>query len=95
MGIDPYIYVHGTYGRHMGSHAMIEHQYTNASLLTECEAAEYLHFSPRFLQARRVRGDGPLFVRVSARAIRYRRGDLENWVEQRVRTSTSDQGNLH
>jgi predicted DNA-binding transcriptional regulator AlpA len=59
-------------------------------LLTEAEAAEYLQFTPRFLQARRVRGDGPPFVRVSSRAIRYRRSDLVEWVEQHVRTSTSD-----
>lgn len=61
-------------------------------LLTEAEAAERLGFTPRFLQNRRYRGDGPAFVRVSARAVRYRPEDLEEWAEDRLRTSTSDAG---
>ena len=61
-------------------------------LLTEAEAARLLGFTPRFLQERRYKGGGPKFVRVSARAIRYRREDLETWAEERLRTSTSDRG---
>lgn len=61
-------------------------------LLTEEEAATRLGFTARFLQNRRVRGDGPRFVRVSARAIRYRPVDLEEWAAERLRTSTSDSG---
>ena len=61
-------------------------------LLTEAEAAKLLKFTPRFLQARRTRGDGPAYVHVSSRAIRYRRIDLVAWIEARVRTSTSDLG---
>lgn len=61
-------------------------------LLTEAEAAEALGFSPRFLQARRHRGDSPPYVKVSSRAIRYRPSDLEEWSRQRLRTSTSDDG---
>ncbi len=63
-----------------------------AALLTEAEAAKLLKFTPRFLQARRVRGDGPAYVSVSSRAVRYRRSDLVTWIEERVRTSTSDHG---
>ncbi len=61
-------------------------------LLTEAEAAERLGFTPRFLQNRRARGDGPRYVAVSARAIRYRPQDLEEWAAERLRTSTSDPG---
>ena len=61
-------------------------------LLTEPEAAAFLNFTPRALQAWRTRGGGPKFVRISARAIRYRLRDLETWVEDRLRTSTSDPG---
>lgn len=61
-------------------------------LLTEQEAAELLGFSPRFLQQRRYKGDGPKFIRVSARAVRYRVADLERWAAERVRSSTSDPG---
>ncbi len=63
-----------------------------ASLLTEADAAELLKFTPRFLQARRMLGNGPPFVRISSRAIRYRRSDLVAWIEARVRTSTADPG---
>jgi hypothetical protein len=61
-------------------------------LLTEAEAARLLGFTPRFLQQRRYTGNGPKFVRVSARAIRYRLADLEAWAAERLRTSTSDPG---
>ncbi len=66
--------------------------YDPASLLTEAEAAKLLKFTPRFLQARRVRGDGPAYVSVSNRAVRYRRSDLVAWIEERIRSSTSDLG---
>jgi hypothetical protein len=58
-------------------------------LLTEREAARLLGLSPRFLQQRRYRGDGPKFVRASARTIRYRLEDLESWAEERLRTRTA------
>ena len=63
------------------------------SLLTEAQAARLLNFTPRFLQARRARGDGPPWVSISARAIRYRRSDLLDWIESHVRTSATDRGN--
>ena len=59
-------------------------------LLTQEEAAGRLGLSPRFLEVRRYRGDGPLFVRVSSRCVRYRPQDLEAWTAERVRISTSD-----
>jgi len=61
-------------------------------LKTEKEAAGLLGFSVRTLQAWRVRGGGPQFVKVSARCVRYRQSDLDSWVEQRLRRSTSDRG---
>jgi predicted DNA-binding transcriptional regulator AlpA len=63
---------------------------TNLQLLTEKEAAKLLGMTPRFLQARRVRGNGPPFIRISSRAIRYRVSDLESWVRDRLRTSTAE-----
>jgi hypothetical protein len=65
---------------------------TQKYLLTEAEAARVLGFTPRFLQHRRYVGEGPRFVRVSARAIRYRPEDLEAWAADRLRTSTADPG---
>ena len=60
------------------------------ALLRPEAAAELLAFTPRALEAWRQRGGGPPFVRVSARAIRYRRSDLLDWAQARVRCSTSD-----
>lgn len=67
-------------------------QHPERVLLTEKEAAELIGFTPRFLADRRYRGDGPRFVAVSARAVRYRPEDLRAWAAERLRTSTSDAG---
>ena len=64
------------------------------TLLKEFEAAQFLNVSPRALRNWRTRGGGPKFIRVSARCIRYRPNDLEEWVEKRSRRSTSDLGIL-
>lgn len=58
-------------------------------LLTEQEAARSIGFTARFLQARRLSGDGPRFVKVSARAVRYRPADLEEWAAKMLRTPAS------
>ena len=63
-----------------------------ASLLTEREAASILGFTQSALQAWRLKGGGPRFVKISARAVRYRLEDLEVFVEERLRTSTADPG---
>jgi excisionase family DNA binding protein len=62
-----------------------------APLLTTRQAAEYLNYELRTLESWRHRGGGPRFVRVSAKSVRYRSADLEAWIEERVRTSTSQQ----
>lgn len=59
-------------------------------LLTTRQAASYLNFSPRALESWRLKGGGPRHVRISARAIRYRRADLDDWITDRLRDSTSD-----
>jgi len=61
-------------------------------LLNEREAAALLGYTVRALQNWRLRGGGPIYVKVSERSIRYRRPDLTAWVEQRLRTSTADPG---
>lgn len=63
-----------------------------AALLTEIQAAEVLNLSIRTLQAWRVRGSGPRFVRLSGRAVRYRNADLAAYIEARTVASTSDPG---
>ena len=62
------------------------------SLIDEAEAARFLGFSIRTVQGLRYKGGGPKYCRISSRCIRYRRSDLCEWAEQRMRTSTSDLG---
>jgi hypothetical protein len=59
------------------------------ALLDEQGAARVLGISPRYLQKHRSTGDGPAYVKISARCIRYRRRDLLAWAEARIRTSTA------
>jgi predicted DNA-binding transcriptional regulator AlpA len=65
---------------------------TRSILVDERTAATMIDMTPRFLQERRRRGNGPPFVQISSRCIRYRPEDIEAWAEERLRTSTSDQG---
>ncbi len=59
-------------------------------LLTSREAAEFLRLEPRTLESWRGRpGVGPKFVRYSARCVRYRLKDLQDWVDARVVTGVS------
>ena len=59
------------------------------TLLTQRDAALYLHLSERTLERMRVAGNGPRFVRLSNRSIRYRQQDLDAHVAARVVASTS------
>jgi predicted DNA-binding transcriptional regulator AlpA len=59
-------------------------------LQTEGQAAEYLGFTQRALQSWRSRGGGPRYVRVSSRAIRYRRCDLDAWIMDRLHNDASE-----
>ncbi len=61
-------------------------------LLTPQESADFLSLTRRFLEVRRLRGDGPPYIKISERCVRYRLSDLENWVDDRRRTSTADTG---
>jgi predicted DNA-binding transcriptional regulator AlpA len=58
-------------------------------LLTEKDVAATLGLQPATLRNWRVKGEGPPFVRLSRRAVRYRRTDVDQWLASRVRRSTS------
>ena len=57
-------------------------------VLTETEAAEYIRMSKSFLSKDRMNGfrhghlQGPTFIRQGRRAIRYRKDDLDEWIQQ-------------
>ncbi len=61
-------------------------------LIDEQAASTFLGLTVRCLQGWRYKGGGPPFVRVSARCIRYRRCELREFADARLRTSTSDSG---
>jgi len=62
------------------------------SLIDERTAADFLGLCDRSLQNFRQRGDGPKYIRISSRCIRYRRTDLARFADERVRKNTSDLG---
>lgn len=56
-------------------------------LLAEKEAADFLQLAPGTLSVWRSTGRYALpFLKVGAK-VRYRRGDLQNWLDSRVRAS--------
>ncbi len=61
-----------------------------ALLLKEGEVASILCVSVRTLQALRLKGGGPPFVKIG-RLVRYISGQLRAWVEDRIMRSTSDE----
>ena len=54
------------------------------------QAANYVGLSGSTLAKLRMRGEGPVFVRLSRKKIVYRVQDLDQWLEDSRRTSTSD-----
>ena len=58
-------------------------------VLTTPAAAEYVGLSPATLETMRTRGGGPVFVKLGSRVV-YRREDLDSWVKERRRKSTSE-----
>ena len=60
-------------------------------LVTEQQAAGLLHVSVKRLQGWRSRGGGPPFRKLG-RCVRYAVPDLEAFVQEAVRRSTSDPG---
>jgi predicted DNA-binding transcriptional regulator AlpA len=60
-------------------------------LLTPHEAAAYLRQAVKTLANWRVLGSGPRFVKYG-RSVRYRQADIDAWLAEKSRTSTSDQG---
>lgn len=72
--------------------ASIKHGDYWHGLIDENDAARFLGLRPRTMQKFRYEGGGPNFVRLSSRCVKYRRLDLCSWSEDRLRSSTSDDG---
>jgi len=77
---------------HAVEHALpdVDHDYWNA-LIDEYVAAQFMGLTVRTMQAYRYKGGGPCYVAIGSRpTVRYRRADLREWAEARLRRSTSD-----
>ena len=59
------------------------------NILTKVEAAAYVRLKKPTLERFRVTGGGPKFCKLGG-AVRYRRPDLDAWLETRTLSSTSD-----
>lgn len=57
-------------------------------LLTTQEVAGFLGIAPNTMEIWRIKGEGPKFVKCG-RYVRYRRQDVENYIELRTVTSTT------
>lgn len=54
-------------------------------LLTTEEAADVLGVSPRTMEGWRVKDQGPKFLRIGGRLVRYRREDLAAWLKKEAK----------
>lgn len=63
-------------------------------LLTTKQAADQLGVSAAYLERDRWAGAKVPFVRLGTRSIRYRQEDLDNFIQSRLRMSTSEYGDL-
>lgn len=59
-------------------------------LLSTIETAEWLSVSVQWLEISRHRGDGPPFLRIGTRCIRYRRDQVRAWLDSRAHACTAE-----
>lgn len=58
-------------------------------LLKPAEVAAYLGTSVGSLAQQRYRGQGPRFIKMGAKAVRYRSSDIAAWLAANTRQQTS------
>jgi predicted DNA-binding transcriptional regulator AlpA len=61
-------------------------------LLTPAEVSAQLGLTQGALAQLRYTGGGPLFIKLTAKAVRYRQSDLDAWIASRARQNTRDYG---
>lgn len=62
-------------------------------LLNVPEAAEYLRMAPQTLAKMRCEGTSPPFIKLGRRVL-YDLAEIDQWLDQRRRRSTSDPGSV-
>lgn len=60
-----------------------------SDILTTQEAAEYVRLGKPTMERFRTSGDGPVYYQLGG-AVRYRRSDLDVWLDSRRIRSTSE-----
>ena len=61
----------------------------NPDLMTTQQAAGYVRLGTSTLNKLRLTGDGPRYAKLGG-AVRYRRMDLDAWLDSRIISSTSE-----
>jgi hypothetical protein len=61
-------------------------------LVDDKTLGKMLGLSPSYLRKLRVKGGGPPFIRLAAKAIRYRVGDALGWASAKTANSTAAYG---
>ena len=63
---------------------------TEKPLASSKEVAEFIGVTPNALSKMRMAGDGPAFIRVGARNIKYSWKDVHAWISERRHTTTDE-----
>jgi len=66
---------------------------SNSKRISVSEAAIYTGLAESTLNKLRLTGDGPRFLKLTARRVSYDTADLDEWLASKRRISTSDHGN--
>jgi excisionase family DNA binding protein len=62
----------------------------NQNTLTPVQAAKYMGISEAVLRLWRSQGKGPRHFKAGEKLIRYRRADLDAWIEARLSAPTAE-----
>jgi excisionase family DNA binding protein len=73
----------------MSSNYLVKGETMTSDILTTVEAADYVRLKKPTLERFRLTGEGPRFYKLGG-AVRYRRHDLDAWLETRAIRSTSE-----
>ena len=60
-------------------------------LLSTIDLVKYTGLSRRFWEGRRFSGDSPPYLSISNRSVRYRWGDVWDWLQQKTRNNAAQQ----
>jgi predicted DNA-binding transcriptional regulator AlpA len=74
---------------HAVERAMSQYLAPAQKYLNTKKAAQYIGMSTQFLEIARHKGDGPEYLKMS-KAVRYKRSDLDAWMERFRRRHTSE-----